>query len=211
MTREQELAFYHEVVQTAVGQCRQVGDDMAEYSFWDNGFRDYIVSEIEHYLKAGGDPEDFNAKPLHRGEAFRNSSDYALASRFDVQDALYANNKHSFDAYMTEVFYTYGYTNLPPDKKGLFIEVTCQDFIEKTHKEEGVPLYVAQCVMAGLQSDGLGKYLANALSQQQIIVPTSPVQEKAQAILNAQRDNVPKVGQQAEARPTQQHEYKHKL
>ena len=44
-----------------------------------------------------------------------------------------------------------------------------------------------------------------------IVVPSSPVQEKAQAILNAQRDNLPKVGQQAEARPTQQQEYKHKL
>ena len=44
-----------------------------------------------------------------------------------------------------------------------------------------------------------------------IVVPSSPVQEQAQAILNAQRDNVPKVGQQAEARPTQQQEYKHKL
>ena len=44
-----------------------------------------------------------------------------------------------------------------------------------------------------------------------IVVPSSPVQEKAQAILNAQRDNVPKVGQQAEARLTQQQEYKHKL
>lgn len=44
-----------------------------------------------------------------------------------------------------------------------------------------------------------------------IVVPSSPVQEKAQAILNAQRDNAPKVGQQAEARPSQQQEYKHKL
>ena len=45
-----------------------------------------------------------------------------------------------------------------------------------------------------------------------IVIPSSPVQEKAQAILNAQRDNVPKVGQQAESLPTQQQqEYKHKL
>lgn len=44
-----------------------------------------------------------------------------------------------------------------------------------------------------------------------VVVPTSPVQEKAQAILDAQRDNAPKVGQQAEARLTQQQEYKHKL
>lgn len=44
-----------------------------------------------------------------------------------------------------------------------------------------------------------------------IVVPSSPVQEKAQAILNAQRNNAPKVGQQAEALPTQQQEYKHKL
>ena len=44
-----------------------------------------------------------------------------------------------------------------------------------------------------------------------IVVPSSPVQERAQAILNAQRDNAPKVGQQTEARPTQQQEYKHKL
>lgn len=45
-----------------------------------------------------------------------------------------------------------------------------------------------------------------------IVVPSSPVQEQAQAILNAQRDNVPKVGQQAESLPTQQQqEYKHKL
>lgn len=45
-----------------------------------------------------------------------------------------------------------------------------------------------------------------------IVVPSSPVQEEAQEILNAQRDNAPKVGQQAEARPTQQQkEYKHKL
>lgn len=45
-----------------------------------------------------------------------------------------------------------------------------------------------------------------------IVVPTSPIQEQAQAILNAQRDNAPKVGQQAESRPTQQQqEYKHKL
>lgn len=44
-----------------------------------------------------------------------------------------------------------------------------------------------------------------------VVVPSSPVQEKAQAILNAQRDNVPKVGQQAEVRLTQQQEYKHKL
>lgn len=45
-----------------------------------------------------------------------------------------------------------------------------------------------------------------------IVVPSSPVQEQAQAILNAQRDNAPKVGQQAEARLTQQQkEYKHKL
>lgn len=45
-----------------------------------------------------------------------------------------------------------------------------------------------------------------------IVVPTSPIQEQAQAILNAQRDNAPKVGQQTESRPTQQQqEYKHKL
>lgn len=44
-----------------------------------------------------------------------------------------------------------------------------------------------------------------------VVVPTSPVQEKAQAILDAQRDNALKVGQQAEARPAQQQEYKHKL
>ncbi len=44
-----------------------------------------------------------------------------------------------------------------------------------------------------------------------VVVPSSPVQEQAQAILNAMRDNAPKVGQQAEARPTQQQEYKHKL
>lgn len=44
-----------------------------------------------------------------------------------------------------------------------------------------------------------------------VVVPSSPVQEQAQAILNAQRDNAPKVGQQTEARPTQQQEYKHKL
>lgn len=44
-----------------------------------------------------------------------------------------------------------------------------------------------------------------------VVVPSSPVQEQAQAILNAQRDNAPKVGQQAEARLTQQQEYKHKL
>ena len=44
-----------------------------------------------------------------------------------------------------------------------------------------------------------------------VVVPSSPVQEQAQAILDARRDNVPKVGQQAEARLTQQQEYKHKL
>lgn len=44
-----------------------------------------------------------------------------------------------------------------------------------------------------------------------VVVPSSPVQEQAQAILNARRDNAPKVGQQAEARPTQHQEYKHKL
>lgn len=44
-----------------------------------------------------------------------------------------------------------------------------------------------------------------------VVVPSSPVQEQAQAILNAMRDNAPKVGQEAEARPTQQQEYKHKL
>ena len=44
-----------------------------------------------------------------------------------------------------------------------------------------------------------------------IVVPSSPVQEQAQAILKAQRDNAPKVGQQTEAHLTQQQEYKHKL
>ncbi len=44
-----------------------------------------------------------------------------------------------------------------------------------------------------------------------VVVPSSPVQERAQEILKAQRDNAPKVGQQTEARPTQQQEYKHKL
>lgn len=44
-----------------------------------------------------------------------------------------------------------------------------------------------------------------------VVVPSSPVQERAQEILKAQRDNAPKVGQQTEARLTQQQEYKHKL
>ncbi len=44
-----------------------------------------------------------------------------------------------------------------------------------------------------------------------VVVPSSPVQEKAQAILNTRGNNAPKVGQQAEVRPTQQQEYKHKL
>lgn len=44
-----------------------------------------------------------------------------------------------------------------------------------------------------------------------VVVPSSPVQEQAQAILNARGDNAPKVSQQADARSTQQQEYKHKL
>ena len=44
-----------------------------------------------------------------------------------------------------------------------------------------------------------------------VVVPSSPVQEQAQAILDARRDNAPKVGQQTEAHLTQQQEYKHKL
>lgn len=44
-----------------------------------------------------------------------------------------------------------------------------------------------------------------------VVVPSSPVQEQAQAILNARGYNAPKVGQEAEVRPTQQQEYKHKL
>lgn len=44
-----------------------------------------------------------------------------------------------------------------------------------------------------------------------VVVPSSPVQEQAQAILNKRGNNAPKVGQQAEVRPTQQQEYKHKL
>ena len=44
-----------------------------------------------------------------------------------------------------------------------------------------------------------------------VVVPSSPAQAKAQAILNAQRDNAPKVAQQTEARPTQHQKYKHKL
>ena len=44
-----------------------------------------------------------------------------------------------------------------------------------------------------------------------IVVPSSPVQEQAQAILNARGDNTPKVGQQADVRPAQHQEYKHKL
>lgn len=44
-----------------------------------------------------------------------------------------------------------------------------------------------------------------------VVVPSSPVQEQAQAILNARGDNAPLAHQQADARPTQQQEYKHKL
>ena len=44
-----------------------------------------------------------------------------------------------------------------------------------------------------------------------VVVPISPVQEQAQAILDARGYNAPMVGQQAEARSTQQQEYKHKL
>ena len=52
---------------------------------------------------------------------------------------------------------------------------------------------------------------ANKNQTSKVVVPSSPVQEQAQAILNAQRDNAPKVGLRAEAHPTQQQEYKHKL
>lgn len=44
-----------------------------------------------------------------------------------------------------------------------------------------------------------------------VVVPSSPVQEKAQAILNAQRDNAPLAHQQAETNHAPQQEYKHKL
>lgn len=52
---------------------------------------------------------------------------------------------------------------------------------------------------------------ANKNQTSKIVVPSSPVQEQAQAILSARRDNAPSARQQAEARPTQQQEYKHKL
>ena len=44
-----------------------------------------------------------------------------------------------------------------------------------------------------------------------VVVPSSPVQEQAQAILDARGDNAPKVSQHIDARLTQQQEYKHKL
>ena len=44
-----------------------------------------------------------------------------------------------------------------------------------------------------------------------IVVPSSPVQEQAQAILDARGDNAPKASQHADVRLTQQQEYKHKL
>lgn len=52
---------------------------------------------------------------------------------------------------------------------------------------------------------------ANKKQTSKVIVPSSPVQEQAQAILDARGYNAPKVGQQAEARPSQHQEYKHKL
>ena len=52
---------------------------------------------------------------------------------------------------------------------------------------------------------------ANKNQTSKIVVPSSPVQEQAQAILSARGDNAPSARQQAEARPTQQQEYKHKL
>ena len=52
---------------------------------------------------------------------------------------------------------------------------------------------------------------ANKNQTSKIVVPSSPVQEQAQAILSARGDNAPSARQQAEACPTQQQEYKHKL
>lgn len=52
---------------------------------------------------------------------------------------------------------------------------------------------------------------ANKKQTSKVIVPSSPVQKHAQAILDARGYNAPKVGQQAEARPSQHQEYKHKL
>lgn len=52
---------------------------------------------------------------------------------------------------------------------------------------------------------------ANKNQTSKVVVPISPVQEQAQAILDARGYNAPMVGQQAEARSTQQQEYKHKL
>ena len=52
---------------------------------------------------------------------------------------------------------------------------------------------------------------ANKNQSSKVVVPSSPVQEQAQAILNAMGDKAPKVEQQADARPAQQQEYKHKL
>ena len=194
------------MVQTAVGQCQLVGYDMAEYSFWNGGLRDYIVSEIEHYLKSGGVPEDFSANGCDYGKAFYNPTDFAMASCFEFQNALYLNNKESFDDYMTDSFYTYMYTNLPPDKKGLFTEITCLDVIEQTHKAEGIPLHVARDVMSALMSDGLSKALTNAMSKPQVVVPSSPVQEQAQAILNARGERNDNTLKNAQAeRKTQSH------
>ena len=44
-----------------------------------------------------------------------------------------------------------------------------------------------------------------------IVVPSSPVQKQAQAILDARGYNAPKASQHADVRLTQQQEYKHKL
>ena len=52
---------------------------------------------------------------------------------------------------------------------------------------------------------------ANKKQTSKVIVPSSPVQKQAQAILDARGYNAPKASQHADVRLTQQQEYKHKL
>lgn len=208
--------------------CYQLGDSVKIYRpnskvrFLNAGVRsrDHIFgytqlpSKGEYVLLTGGE-KDVLSLASHGFSAFCLNSETAhlpqtllqgLSDRFDAVCVLY-------DMDDTGIRQSQQIIENNPTVPNLF----CIDLpLSGSKSEKDVSDFFSQ----GGTATALQDIIMRTLKQQDnsmanlenFIVPSSPVQEQAQAILDARGYNAPKVGQQAEARLTQQQkEYKHKL
>lgn len=208
--------------------CYQLGDSVKIYRpnskvrFLNAGVRsrDHIFgytqlpSKGEYVLLTGGE-KDVLSLASHGFSAFCLNSETAhlpqtllqgLSDRFDAVCVLY-------DMDDTGIRQSQQIIENNPTVPNLF----CIDLpLSGSKSEKDVSDFFSQ----GGTATALQDIIMRTLKQQDnsmanlenFIVPSSPVQEQAQAILDALGYNAPKVGQQAEARLTQQQkEYKHKL